>query len=109
MDFFEGITGSNSNFAKQSFNSIIDASSLKDFKVFLNPTIKNNLTTVGENSDKMKVINSWKDYGLLNEDQIINKIKDFDITGYDFNLNSVEDYLKDTDLWFISIFKEDLL
>ncbi len=87
IKFFENAANSSSNFAKQSFNSLTNVNKLENYKVFLNPEIKNTLS----NTDKLKVINAWKNWkkiGLENNSPII--ITKLDIIGSNANQQTIK-------------------
>jgi hypothetical protein len=106
--FFENISTNSSNFARQSYNSLKNVNKVENYKVFLNPSVKNALSS----TDKTNVINAWKNWengAILKDDEILTKFKAFgEEKGYDFTINTVEDFLKDTDEWFNLIFNSDL-
>ncbi len=82
--------------------------------MFLNPTVKNALS----NTDKLNVINAWKNWGggvLFNDQNILNLFTDFArrTSGNNaipvFTSQTLENFLKNNDSWFDMIFKTDLI
>ena len=103
VKFFTNIR--NSNFATQSANSLLNVSSVKDYKVFLNPEILNKLT----NRDKLKVVDAWVGHpkGILRDPDITTKFSVY----WGESIESALDFeakLRSKNDWFDSIFKQDL-
>lgn len=114
MNFFENISGGNSNFSTQSFNSLRTVNKIENYKVFLNPTIKNGLS----NTDKLSVVSAWKNWengAILNDSEILDLFTDFakrnsgNASLPKFTSQTLENYLTNTNAWFDSIFKSDLI
>lgn len=101
--FFDRLNAE-SNFNVQSANSIITATRIEDYKVFLRPDILAGLT----NADKLRVVNSWRNTpGFLSDQRILDKFETY--FGVD-NLNNVqlENLLRTRNDWFDEIFKSDI-
>lgn len=113
IKFFENISGNSSNFARQSFNSLKNVNKIENYKVFLNPSVKNALSA----TDKTNVINAWKNWEngvILNDGDILELFTDFakrksgNNSLPTFTSQTLENYLNNTDEWFDLIFKTDL-
>jgi len=107
------MAGNSSNFAKQSFNSLTNVNKLENYKVFLNPEIISQLDDATFFATKKNnVITAWKNWegGAVYEiPSIKSKFEAFALSkNYDLINNTIEDFLKDTDEWFILIFKSNL-
>lgn len=113
IKFFENVSGNSSNFARQSYNSLKNVNKVENYKVFLNPSIKNGLSA----TDKTNVINAWKNLengAVLKDGDILELFTDFakrksgNNSLPTFTSQTLENYLNNTDEWFDLIFKTDL-
>jgi len=114
IKFFENVASNSSNFAKQSYNSLNNVNKLENYKVFLNPAVKDALG----NTDKLNVINAWKNWeggALLENLSIREKFTEFarnelnnPTLGVFENGEQLRTFLNSNDNWFKKIFIENL-
>ncbi len=106
IKFFNYLT-SKSNFVTQTANGILEATSLMDFKVFLNEDLIESFSDAAKKvSAKKRVINAWKDMIDVDpnvQQRFIDFIDEID-PDFDLELKSIIDFLNENDYWFDEIF-----